>query len=849
MSADGPLRLTLKAPLSGVVIPIDEVPDPVFAQRMVGDGVSLDPISNSLLAPCAGRIVQLHPSGHAVTLLSAEGIEVLMHIGLDTVQLKGQGFTARAAVGHQVNAGDPLIDFDAEYVATHAKSLLTPILITSLERVKAMTPAQGTVTAGADTILELTLVTAPRGRGPSIGDAVTSGPLVISNASGLHARPAAMLASRAKQFNAEVKLRRRADEVNARSVVSIMGLEINRGDSIEIVATGAEAADAVAALSQLVGEGLGEAQDVTTPARSTASEVPGAAARSEDPHLLAGIPASPGIVVGNTFQVRHDELRVVEDANDPRVERKALDAALDRAKAELDVLQARLEGEGAGGKAAIFAAHRELLDDPDLLTIAAGAIEQGKSAAFGWQTAFVQHAERLSMLKNELLAARANDLHDVGRRVLQKLTGVEAAPRQYPTETILVAEELAPSDTATLNPAQVLGLCSTAGGASSHVAILARSLDVPLVVGIDTRALDLPDGTPVILDGTKGTLRVNPSTADIARIHQVQDEQAHRRLADQAHTHEPATTLDGHRIEVAANIGGVADAEQGLALGAEAVGLLRSEFLFLHRATPPTEAEQQAVYTDVARALGRERRLIIRTLDVGGDKPLPYLPLPREDNPFLGERGIRVSLNRPELLRAQLRAILGAAREGRVSVMFPMIATLDEWRAARRILEEERQRLGVPPIEAGIMVEVASAALMADHFAREVDFFSIGTNDLTQYTLAMDRGHPRLAPHVDGLSPAVLRLIDMTVRAGRTHGKWTGICGGLAGDPQAVPLLVGLGVDELSVSVPAIPAVKAQIRRLRLSDCRALADAALGCASVAEVRALVLRLVPLDAPS
>jgi phosphocarrier protein FPr len=237
--------------------------------------------------------------------------------------------------------------------------------------------------------------------------------------------------------------------------------------------------------------------------------------------------------------------------------------------------------------------------------------------------------------------------------------------------------------------------------------------------------------------------------------------------------------------------------------------------------------------------------LIIRTLDVGGDKPLPYLPLPREDNPFLGERGIRVQLNRPELLRAQLRAILGASREGRVAVMFPMIALVEEWRAARRILDEEQQRLGVPPVEAGIMMEVASAALMADQFAREVDFFSFGTNDLTQYTLAMDRGHPRLAPFVDALSPAVLRLIDMSVRAAQAHGRWTGVCGGIAGDPQGVPLLVGLGVDELSVSVPAIPTIKAQVRRLTMSECRRLADMALGCATAAEVRALV----PLEGAS
>jgi multiphosphoryl transfer protein len=266
---------------------------------------------------------------------------------------------------------------------------------------------------------------------------------------------------------------------------------------------------------------------------------------------------------------------------------------------------------------------------------------------------------------------------------------------------------------------------------------------------------------------------------------------------------------------------------------------LRSEFLFLHRTSAPTEEEQAAVYTDIARVLGPERRLVIRTLDVGGDKPLPYLPLAREDNPFLGMRGIRVLLDHPDLLRTQVRAILRASTAGRVSMMFPMIATVAEFREARAIAEEERERLGVAPIEIGMMVEVASAALLADHFARDVDFFSIGTNDLTQYTLAMDRGHPRLAPHVDGLSPAVLRLIARTVDAARAHGKWVAVCGGIAGDPQAVPILVGLGVDELSVSVPMIPAIKADIRRLRVAECRRLAQLALDAPGAAEVRALV----------
>ena len=824
----------LQAPLSGILIRIEDVPDPVFAQRMVGDGVSIDPVSSTLVAPCAGQVIQLHSAAHALTLATDQGLEVLMHIGLDTVRLKGEGFTPRVRVGDNVRVGDPLIDFDADFVAVHARSLLTQIVITTIERVASMMPATGSVTAGVDTILEVTLARAERVVGASSGEAIRSGPLLITNSSGLHARPAAVLASRAKSFSSDIRLWRGTTSVNARSVVGIMGLEIARNDTVHLVATGPDAQQAVATLTELIRTGLAEDErEPSAPAPTVAIPI------TTDPDVLAGVPASAGVAVGNVFQVRHQQLRVVEEANDPRQERRALDAALEGAKSELDALQARLRAEGGASKAAIFAAHRELLDDPDLLEISNEAIARGKSAAYGWQTAFTRHADQLASLRNELLAARANDLRDVGRRVLSHLTGAEATAAEYPVNTILVAEDLTPSDTANINRAQVLGFATTRGGASSHVAILARSLDIPLVAGINPAALDLPNGTPVILDGTQGTLRVKPSTSEIARIHEQQERHARQRRAEQERAHEPAVTADGHRIEVAANIGGLADAEQAVALGGEGVGLLRSEFLFLHRSTAPTEAEQEAVFSDVVRTLGRSRRVVIRTLDVGGDKPLPYLPIPREDNPFLGERGIRVLLDHPDLFRAQLRAILRASTNGHVAIMFPMIATLGEWRAARALLEEERQALGVPRIEAGIMVEVASAAILADQFAKEVDFFSIGTNDLTQYTLAMDRGHPRLAPYVDGLAPAVLRLIAQTVSAARANGRRTAVCGGIASDPQAVPLLVGLGVDELSVSVPVIHAIKAQVRRLRLAECRTLAEAALACGDATEVRALV----------
>jgi len=305
-----------------------------------------------------------------------------------------------------------------------------------------------------------------------------------------------------------------------------------------------------------------------------------------------------------------------------------------------------------------------------------------------------------------------------------------------------------------------------------------------------------------------------------------------------AHAFEPAVTKDGKRILIVANIGGLEDAQQVTSLGGEGVGLLRSEFLFLGRADAPGEDEQAACYEAILKSLGSDRPVIIRTLDVGGDKPLPYLPVPREDNPFLGERGIRVGLDRPEVLRTQIRAVLRASPAGRVALMFPMVAMMQELPDAKAVLAEEAKALGMAPLPCGIMVEVPSAAVMADTFAQEADFFSIGTNDLTQYTLAMDRGHPKLAPQVDALNPAVLHLIAQTVQGGHAHQRTVAICGGVAGDAHAVPILVGLGIDELSVSLPAIPAIKTQIRRLTYTQCRELAQRALRCATVDEVRAL-----------
>ncbi|RRD06361.1 phosphoenolpyruvate--protein phosphotransferase [Arachnia propionica] len=842
--------------MTGVMVRIEDVPDPVFARRMVGDGFSIDPLEGRLCSPVAGEVVNVQPSRHALTVRSPEGLEILMHIGLDTVQLGGDGFTAKVSAGERVEAGQTLIEFDLDQVARSAKSLLTQVVVSNVELVEAITPATGLVTAGRSEAATVTLAAVEGEGGPAVGGVqASSEALLVPNPTGLHARPTATLVAMAKKYRSDIRLRRGEDSANAKSIVGIMALAVACGEKVVVTAHGPDAHEAVEELSQGIQEGLGEeipllpsggvvgTDDTTAMPAITEPVAEPVGPRSGDWNLLLGASASPGLGIGRVVQLRHEDIQVEETAEDRHKERRKLNAAIDRALLDLSALEKRLADEASQDKADIFAAHQEILGDPELLDLAASGIDKGKSAAFAWRAAFNTFADQLAGLKNEILAGRAGDVRDVGQRVLEELTGQRSKRQELPENTILIAEDLTPSDTAQLDRSRVVGFATTGGGASSHVAIIARSLDIPAVAGIEGRALDIADGILVVLDGTKGTLRTGVSDEEVAQLRERQARMAERKAVEEAAKDEPAITRDGHRVAVVANIGGVEDAVQAMGKGAEGVGLLRSEFVFMGRGTAPSESEQEQIYTDCARALQPGQPLVIRTLDVGGDKPLAYLPIPAEENPFLGVRGIRVGLEQPEVLRTQIRAVLKASGAGaKLHVMFPMIATIEDWRATKQIFDEERQRTApVADVSVGIMMEVPSVAVMARQFAAEdgCDFFSVGTNDLTSYTLAMDRGHPKLASQVDPCNPAVLSLIGQAAEALHAHGKWLGVCGGVASDPQAVPILVGLGVDELSCSIPAIPAVKAAVRAWDLATCRQLAAQAIGCGTPAEVRALV----------
>ena len=666
--------------------------------------------------------------------------------------------------------------------------------------------------------------------------------LIVMDPAGLHARQASDFVNTARRFESIISIRHGDNEANAKSMISILKLGVESEGQIRIMVAGPDEDAALRALKSLVDSGFG-AEDGSPSRGDSQTELSPSNEFQPSGHVISGTPAAPGIAIGPIYQVQREQIIIQETATSPSQEMEGLERAIVAAKTQLATLHSQVKERVGEATAAILIAHQNILDDPTLLKATLANIKAGYSAGRAWQMAIEANVGQLANLKDELLAARAADVQDAGNRVLWHLADHGDQGLALPAHAvILVADDLTPSDTINLDAKRVLGICTAAGGPTSHSAIIARALGIPAIMGVGPEALESANGKQAVLDGYAGKLTVDPTPATIAAAKVLQRKQQRRRNAEIKVVLEPAITRDGQHVRVAANIARVGDAKQALTSGAEGIGLLRTEFLFLHRSDPPTEDEQFEAYRDIILAL-EGQPVIIRTLDVGGDKSLPYPPLPKEENPFLGQRGIRLTLVHPELLLTQIRAILRAAEAGPpVGIIFPMVTNLEEWRAVRTVVEEARADLNAPVGELGMMIEVPAAALLAEVFAQDADFFSIGTNDLTQYTLAMDRTHPVLAQQADGLHPAVLHLIDRSVRAAHTEGKRVGVCGELAADLLAIPILVGLGVDELSVNIASIPEVKAQIRSLTFSKAQLLSKQALKCATATEVRKLVARV-------
>jgi len=663
--------------------------------------------------------------------------------------------------------------------------------------------------------------------------------IVLANPHGLHARPAKVLAQLAKGFAGEVRIRlldSAQPAVSVKSLSKLLGLGARRGQTLELIAEPSIAADALPALLAAIEQGLGEEVEPLPEIAQPAAAVNERALVAPQPgSLVQGVAAAPGIACGPAHVCVEREIDYPLRGESPAQERSKLRQALEAVNADLHTLVQR--SDKAIGE--IFVTHQEMLADPALSDDVDQRLAQGESAAAAWMAVIEAAARQQEALHDALLAERAADLRDVGRRVLAQLCGVQqtAEPGQ---PYVLVMAEVGPSDVARLDPARVAGIVTAHGGATAHSAIVARALGIPAVVGAGAAILLLEAGTPLLLDGQRGQVTVAPPADELHRALAERDLREQRLQAAWANRHEPAITRDGHALEVFANIGESSGIDKVVEQGAEGIGLLRTELIFMAHSQAPDVATQEAEYRRVLDGLGG-RPLVVRTLDVGGDKPLPYWPIAAEENPFLGVRGVRLTLQRPQVMEDQLRALLRSAEGRPLRIMFPMVGQIHEWREAKAMVERLLEEIPVSDLQLGIMVEVPSAALLAPQLAREVDFFSIGTNDLTQYTLAIDRGHPSLSAQADGLHPAVLRLIDMTVRAAHAEGKWVGVCGELAADPQAVELLLGLEVDELSVASRSVAEVKALVRQADYQTARALACEALQQDSAAAVRALVER--------
>ena len=655
---------------------------------------------------------------------------------------------------------------------------------------------------------------------------------VVINATGLHARPATELVTIAKRYQAKVRVRNGMQVADGKSLVSLLQLGAGKGTSIRVSAEGVDAEETLHALKAGIESGLGEEEPVAI-SRGQLAWAPKTAGVA-----FAGVPASAGIAVGPLCQHPPKSI-VVEDAStSPRTGKRQFETAVESAKKELRKLYEEVKTRLGSGQASIFLVHAEFLEDGELLNAVAALIEEKHSAAWSWQETIRARTDQLMKLDDPIMAGRAMDLSDVGQRVLRHMLGVaDESPTTSHVPSVLIADDLTPSDTAHLDPDLILGFITAKGGPTSHTAIIARAMGIPAVVAAGPAVLEIASGTACILDGFNGQLYLDPQAEDVESAQQLHEEIQRQLSVDFAERFADAITTDGTEIEVFANVNRVADAVKAVEYGALGVGLMRTEFLFLDSGKTPTEDEQYEVYRDMAKALGG-RPLTIRTLDIGGDKQVAHLDLPKEDNSFLGIRGIRLCFARPDLFVPQLRAIYRAAKEANIRIMFPMISTYEDVVRALEMTEAVRVELNAPKIEIGIMVEVPSAAILADQFAKLVDFFSIGTNDLTQYTLAMDRVHPQLAKQADALNPAVLRMVDITVRAATKEGKWVAVCGGAASDIKGAAILAGLGVKELSVTVPTIPTIKAHMRKSALTEFQALAQSALGCRTATEVRAL-----------
>jgi len=677
----------------------------------------------------------------------------------------------------------------------------------------------------------------------------------LINPTGLHARPASLFVQLASKFKSEIKVQNITAGKKPADAKSIMDMAVNgtgeKGDIIRIIAEGEDAEEAIKELKELVESGFGELDSTTekinfkfqksdSHVHDLIEEKP---VEKTNKKSFKGTPVCPGYAVAPAWVYKREVLKTSKKKEGKFITYDELLKVIEKVSAETKVIKEKLVKNGDSKVAAIFEFHEMILNDEKMKVEIKNLVSDGLSADEAFVKVINSWIDKLENQEFELMKERAKDLEDIKNRVLLILFEKEGQSISPAEKSILLIDELLPSETAILDKDKVIGIATAYGGTTSHAAIIARMLGIPSIVGLGAEILNIPSGTLVALDSVNGVLLVNPNEKVVEEFMEKNSllKLKEKELIDKAK--ELSKTKDGRRIEVFANVGKIDGLEEIKKFGAEGIGLLRTEFMYVDKKKAPTEEEQFSNYSLVSKIM-KEKPVVIRTLDIGGDKPLEYISLDAEDNPFLGVRAIRLYKKHPELFKTQIKAIL-RANQGNLKLMLPMISSIDEVRWAKKIIDECKTELLSksikfnPEIEIGIMIEIPSAALMSEILAKEVDFFSIGTNDLTQYTLAVDRGNKNLGYLFDSLEPSILRLIKITVDNAHKYGRLVSVCGEVASEKEAIPILIGLGVDELSMNPRMIPYAKELIRTLSYQEVRDLALKTLNMENASQVREFI----------
>ena len=812
------INITLHAPSSGYILPLSDIPDATFAQKMVGDGFAIEPFDATIYAPVSGQIKDIAPTKHAITIATDAGVDVLIHFGLETVALKGQGFDVKVTQGDQVTPSDPLWQVDLDLIASKAISLATPVIVVDYQGADLVLNCYGYQAYGT----EVVHVCAQKSDNQLAIDTTQQAQqsITLTNPNGIHARPASQIVALARQYPGTI-IELKAPNgkcVFANQMIEIMQLGLKQGDVVVVTATGQsseQAADAIATyITQLTEAPLSVNEQQVT--------------YHQDPYQ--GQPAAKGLAIGQLKALDQALSFNKQSHLTYQDEQARLKKAISDYQGTLNLkIQQVYDTEQS-----LLQAHQALLGDDDLWQQALHYLEKGATAEFAWDQSVNQVIQQFQTMENVILQQRVEDLKDLRKQIIQTLIGACDHMITFDQPTILYAEHLTLSDMLNLDQ-QVVGLVTRYGGMTSHVAIVANNQQRPLLINVQA---DLTQHLEQIcvLDAQAGRILPEPDQTQLADYQQrLADQQVKQQQAiEQANV--AAQTQDGHRVGCYLNIQSASELSDHCVAQADGVGLFRTEMLYEQFDQPPSVEQQKQHYQAVCNYFHENEPIMIRVLDAGGDKPIQCLDLPDEANPFLGVRGIRYGLAHPEILKTQLTALL-QTQQSNIHIMLPMVSQLDEVRQVKKLYQTLQSELAVSvnqPI--GIMVEVPSVVMQAGQFADEVDFMSVGTNDLAQYILAMDRGHEKLAEQADHAHPAVLKAIWQLIESVGNRNVKISVCGLMAADPELIPLLIGMGIDHLSMTSGQLATNKALIRQLTQSQCHKWAKVCVALDDAKQVR-------------